>query len=411
MRNYFTVLMLFFLLNSYSSCLHSERFLVAPKPDKTISSAHTSSTSISFFFLSKHRIDSPVDDSLDQKIDLHKLDSVYKVLIENKEIILSYSEKIFYDYLKLKNIKDTIFLANIYRKTPTDNSTISYGYDLLKDDLVYYNISNLGRNKITEVSIIEGDKYRYLQQNLKKKSSTEGLVRLIADNSLTINVTNSGFLRQLGLFRSKLKIELKKVSPINIEYEEFFDSTKTIIKSIGLITDTIFRSSFQENLVLNPRLDITKNSELFMPVDLFQDEEHLVGWGYWFSSNEFDNLNWVSDQENDLIEFARQEILLFNNNNSLSASENENVQSRVNNLSLDTRTLNYSSNYAFFKTNHKIQKPNRKAEIILKNLSDIYNYNIKLGIASVYFKEIQTEREEVSFIKNKYIKLTINQDE
>ena len=112
-----------------------------------------------------------------------------------------------------------------------------------------------------------------------------------------------------------------------------------------------------------------------------------------------------------MINFARQELFNEDENLSLQSSDNDYIKLKINNLSLDTRTLNYSSNYAYYITDKIIEKPTKRAEIIIENLSKINTFKIQLGLVSVFFKERQVEMEKEKFEIKKIIKLTLQEDE
>ena len=94
---------------------------------------------------------------------------------------------------------------------------------------------------------------------------------------------------------------------------------------------------------------------------------------------------------------------------SLQNSVNDNIKLKVNNISLDVRTPNYSGNYALYQTDKKIDKPHRRAEVVIRNFSNIYSYNIKLGLVSVFFKEREVYQKSEVYEKKKFIKLSINE--
>ena len=338
-------------------------------------------------------------------------DSLYRELLDKKEIMLDITFKRFYDLLLATNLNDTTYLTNIYLKTPNDGAPVSYEYDVKRNDLVFYSIENMGRNRIEEVSILEGGSYRFIEQKFKGKDSKQGSIKIMDDNTMTLNVSNDEFFKNKGFFGSKLKISLKKVSPIKIKYEEVLDSILITTKSIEIIKDTLFTSSYDEELFLKPILDITKTNKISIPVNIEIEDKQLVGWGYWIGLNKSNQLLWMDDQDNELNRFAYQEF--FNKDEAivLETSENENIKLKINNISLDTRTLNYANNYAFYRTDEKIQKTNRKAEIVIENLSSVYTYTIQLGLVSVFFKEREVELDREKYLVRKYFKLSIVEDE
>jgi len=349
--------------------------------------------------------------SLENPLYNDKLDSIYEVLKNEKSILLDLADKQLYLDLLSRYNADTTYLTNIYMKTPKNGLPVTYVYDVKKNDLVFYTIENLGRNNIEEVSILEGATYRYVKQNLLKKKKETGTIKIIDDNSLSLNISNDNFLKNKGLMSSKVKIQLKKISPLKIDYEEVIDSILEVNSLVDTVYDTIYKSKFDASVKLFPTLNITEQSKLVVPVDVDLTENELVGWGYWVGLNRFNSIIWESDQENDMIDFARQEFFGFDNDVLLQTSENENIKLKINDLSLDTRSLNYNVNYAFYKADRKIQKSERRAEIVISNLSYIYEYKLQLALVSVFLKERQVLVDKEIFIKKKFIKLTMNDDE
>jgi len=338
-----------------------------------------------------------------------KLDSIYSILISEKEVLIDFEDRELYDNLIYKNLNDTTFLTNIYMKTPTDGSPVSYQYNVLKGDEIYFSFENIGKKSIKEVSILEGDTYRFVKQRFPKKSKEQGKIRIIKDNPLTLNIINNGFFKNKGLFGSNLKISLKKVSPLNIKYEEVYDSVPSEQIAIKVLNDTIYNSFYDQSLILKPILDITGKSELIVPLDIDPEGKELIGWGYWVSLNPFNTIDWFSNKDNDLINFAKQEFFNSDEKISLQNSVNDNIKLKVNNISLDVRTPNYSRNYALYESDKKIDKPHRRAEVVIRNFSNIYSYNIKIGLVSVFFKEREVYQKSEVYEKKKFIKLSINE--
>ena len=349
--------------------------------------------------------------SLENPLYNDKLDSIYEVLKNEKSILLDLADKQLYLDLLSRYNADTTYLTNIYMKTPKAGLPVTYIYDVKKNDLVFYTIENLGKNNIEEVSILEGATYRYVKQNLLKKKKETGTIKIIDDNSLSLNISNDNFLKNKGLMSSKVKIQLKKISPLKINYEVVTDSILEVNSLVDTVYDTIYKSKFDTSVKLFPTLNITEQSKLVVPVDVDLTENELVGWGYWVGLNRFNSIIWETDQENDMINFARQEFFGFDNDVLLQTSENENIKLKINDLSLDTRSLNYNVNYAFYKADSKIQKSERRAEIVIRNLSYIYEYKLQLALVSVFLKERQVLVDKEIFIKKKFIKLTMNDDE
>lgn len=338
------------------------------------------------------------------------LDSLYSVLMDEKELVMDIAYKPYYDLLLTKNLTDTTYLTNIYARTPTDGSPLSYEFDVKKNDIITYTVENKKGFRVDEISIMEGGSYRMVNQKLKTKQTYAGNIRIMDDNSLTLNIINDGFFKNKGFFGSNVKIQLKKVSPFNIKYEEVMDSVPVTTKSIEIIVDTIYKANYENNLKLTPILDITSKERLIIPINVSEEDMYLVGWGYWVGLNNFNSLDWASNQDNDMINYAKQELFYEDSNLSMQSSENDNIKLRISNISLDSRTLNYSTNYAFYKTDHTIEKPDRRAEIILENLSTINSFRIQLGSVAVFFKERQVELEREEYEIKNLIKLTLEEE-
>ena len=341
----------------------------------------------------------------------NKLDSIYTKLMQDKEVLIEEKDRNIYKALMYMNLKDTTYLTNIYMKTPRDGSVKSYQYDVLKNDEIFFSIENLDGNSVEEISILEGEVFRYVQQKFPKKSKAKGKLKIINDNTLTLNIKNSSFFKNKGVFGSDLKIKLKKVSPLNIIYEEVIDSIPNTEEVVKVVNDTLYEASYIDKLSLAPILDITEKHKLIFPIDVLPKEKELVGWGYWVGLNPENSLDWSSDQENDIIKFAQQEFFSKEGKVSLQNSFNDNLLLKINNKSLDVRTLNYSVNYAFYLTDKKVNKPHRRAEIIIQNLSDIYSYTIALGVVSVYFKPREVLAKKEVYTQKKRIRLKLGTNE
>ena len=344
-------------------------------------------------------------------LDASVLDSLYTVLLDEKELVMDIAYKPFYDLLLKKNLTDTTYLTNIYAKTPTDGSPLSYEFDVLKNDVIVYSIENIKGFKVDEISIMEGGSYRMVNQKLKRKQTDAGAIRIMDDNTLALNIINDGFFKNKGFFGSNVKIQLKKVSPFNLTYEEVLDSVPLTKKSIEIVVDTIYNSNYERKFKLNSILDITGQDRMVIPIDVNQEDMDLMGWGYWVGLNNFNSLDWASDEDNVMINYAKQELFNEDSKLYLQASDNDNIKLKINNFSLDSRTLNYSTNYAFYKTDNTIERPDRRAEIILNNLSTINSFDIQLGLVTVFFKERQVELEKEVYEIKKLIKLTLEEEE
>ena len=55
--------------------------------------------------------------------------------MDEKELVMDIAYKPYYDLLLTKNLTDTTYLTNIYARTPTDGSPLSYEFDVKKNDM------------------------------------------------------------------------------------------------------------------------------------------------------------------------------------------------------------------------------------------------------------------------------------
>ena len=120
---YLSYLVLIFSCSSFQSL--SDKISVdvnLPANDEISSSFLSNEPVISSFEVNNERQLNPQQQS--------KLDSIYSILISEKEVLIDFEDKELYDNLIYKNLNDTTFLTNIYMKTPTDGSPVSYQYNV-----------------------------------------------------------------------------------------------------------------------------------------------------------------------------------------------------------------------------------------------------------------------------------------
>ena len=142
-------------------------------------------------------------------------------------------------------------------------------------------------------------------------------------------------------------------------------------------------------------------------------DEDFIGWGYWIGLNKHDiaKFNELSTDESPLIIFSKNEIMKGDNQIKLPMNTNKEVELIIKNESLDVRSYNYASNFAFYKTDHFTVKGNKKAEVFIKNNSTLYDYNISYNVISVAVSKRKKEiMKDIIVLKN-YIHITLREDE
>ncbi|MGK0412783.1 MAG: hypothetical protein ACJA1B_000983 [Polaribacter sp.] len=341
------------------------------------------------------------------------VDSLRTVLIETGELKINVFESFLLKHLKSKVVKDTLYLTNLNISSPTNGEVKSYEFDVKKDDLIFYEITNIKKNTLKEVSILEGGKTRFVKNNLRKKESVNGTIKISADNVLTVNISNDNFIKNKGFFKSKLKIAIKKIAPqLELQVEVKPDTIVLSKLVIEEVNDTIYKIINSKNFTLGPRLDLTRSYQQTFTINI-DEFDNLLGWGYWigFDKTAIEQYQLLSEIESPLIVFARNEIRKSLRPVELSVKQNKEVELVIKNQSLDTRTYNYASNFAFYKSDNFTEKNVKKAEVYLTNNSTLYEYPISYNVVAVGTIKIKNEimKDVVAF--KDYIHVTLLKDE
>ena len=334
------------------------------------------------------------------------IDSIANKLIENKEVILPIKYKNIIENIDRNSIIDTIILTNIFTKSPTGGVPLNYQFDVKKNDIIIYEFNNTNISKIEKINIIEGDATRLLLGNFKGNSEESGSFRVLADNKLMLNISNDKFLKNLGLFRSKLKVSMKKVSsPLKIKTEIINDTVFKKNKVIEEVTDTIYNIYNNKKYNLKSTLYLSNKNRITLPIHI-KNKNNLIGWGYWIGLKSSDTIDPKS-----YIDFSKQEILKSSYNKSELESINEDISLTINNQSLDLRSLNYGKNFAFYISDNNILNDNNKGIIYVKNNSNLYDYSIQFVLISINLRKSKIEIEKNTPVISKYFKLSLITDE
>jgi len=361
----------------------------------------------------KSHVSSSGNYSLDEFYNSFYVDSLRTVLVETGHLKINTFESFLIDYIKSNSLSDTTYMANLYLNSPVKGETVSFSYNVNKDDILFYEITNTKSNKLKKIEIIEGETIRFLKNNLKKKETVKGQLKINSDNILILNISNDNFIKNKGLFKSKLKISIKKIAPsLNIKAEIKPD---TIVESKlveSIVNDTIYSLISNKNFSLGSQLDLTK--EYFRSFDInIKNDEDLIGWGYWIGLNKIDIAKYkeLSVDESPLVIFSKNELNREDNNIELPSNTNKDVDLVIKNESLDMRSYNYASNYAFYKTDNFTRKRIKKAEVFIKNNSTLYDYDVSYNVMAVILNKKKKEiMKDIIAFKN-YIHITLIKDE
>lgn len=341
------------------------------------------------------------------------IDSLRTILIAKGSLKLKPIESFLVEHLRSKSPKDTLFMTNMFLSSPSNGEVKSFEFEVFKDDVIYYEITNTKSNTLKELSIFEGDKIRVLKNKLKKKETIKGQLYIAADNVLTLNVSNDNFIKNKGILKSKLKITLKKTAPdlnLNVEIKQ-----DTIIESrpfVETVNDTVYKLIENKSFILGPRLDLTKNHQQSFDINI-DEFESLLGWGYWIGLDKksIDTYNELSAAESALIGFSKNELKKTLNAIELPVNKNQDVRLLIKNQSLDARSYNYASNFAFYKSDEFTEKMTKKAEVLMTNNSSLYAYDVSYNVIAVGAKKIKNEIMKDFIAYKDFIYITIIEDE
>lgn len=341
------------------------------------------------------------------------IDSIRTVLIQTGSLKINILESFLLDYIKSGSSKDTIYLTNIALRSPINGETETFNYDVKQDDIIFYEITNTNPHKLKKIEIKEGNTTRFLKNNLKKRETVKGQIKISSDNTLSLEVSNNDFIKNKGLFKSNIDISIKKLTPdlkFNAEIRaDTIIETRLVEQEVN---DTIFKIIDQNVFNLGPRLDITKRHSQSFEINI-DEFETLLGWSYWIGIGKDDitQFNELSSDENPLITFSKNELIKGENQIALPKSSNRDVKLTIKNESLDVRSLNYSNNFAFYKSDRYTEKNTKKAEVFLSNLSTLYDYDVNHYVAAVGIVKKKTEIMKDMIATKDYIYITLIKDE
>ena len=341
------------------------------------------------------------------------IDSLRAVLLETGSLKINTFESFLVKHLKSSVKKDTLYLTNLYVNSPTKGEVKSYEFNVKKGDVIFYEITNTKANALKEISILEGGEIRFVKNNLKKKQTVKGEIKIVADNVLTVNISNDNFIKNKGLFKSKLKIVMKKIVPeLKLKAEIKQDTIVTSKPFIEEVNDTIYKVIDSKNFTLGPRLDLTRSYQQVFNVNI-AGFDHLIGWGYWIGLDKASIAQFqeMAAKENPLLIFAKNELRKVLRTIELDVNENNDVELLIKNQSLDARSYNYASNFAFYKSDAFTTKNVKKAEVYFTNNSTLYEYDVSYNVVAVGLTKIKNEIMKDMVAYKDYIHITLLKDE
>ena len=361
----------------------------------------------------KDYISSSTGSNLSDYYNESYIDSIRAVLIQTGSLKINILESFLLDYIKTGASKDTIYLTNLALRSPINGETKTFNYDVKKDDIIFYEITNTNPHKLKKIEIKEGNTTRFLKNNLKKRQTVEGQIKISSENTLSLEISNDNFIKNKGLFKSNIDISIKKLTPdIKFNAEIRKDTIVETRLVERLVNDTIFNLIDQNVYNLAARLDLTSRHSRSFEINI-DEFETLLGWGYWIGIGKDDiaQFNSLSSEENPLITFSKYELIKLENPMQLPNSSNNDVKLTIKNESLDVRSLNYSDNFAFYISDNFTEKNAKKAEIFLSNHSTLYDYNVSHYVVAVGIKEKKSEIMKDIIATKEYIYITLLEDE
>ena len=179
-----------------------------------------------------------------------------------------------------------------------------------------------------------------------------------------------------------------------------------------VVNDTVYKVIEKINFNLGSRLDLTKNHQQTFDINI-DEFDTLLGWGYWIGLDKksINTYNELSDSESALITFSKNELNKSLNAVELPVNENKDVKLLIKNQSLDARSYNYASNFAFYKSDEFTEKMSKKAEVHITNNSSLYDYDVSYNVIAVGATKIKNEIMKDFIAYKDFIYLTIIEDE
>ena len=335
------------------------------------------------------------------------LDSLKLQLQDSGSVQIKNYEGFLVDLLSENTKNDTIYLANIATETNSKGIPLTFQYDALINDDIFFEIECLRLNALSnlvyggvDIEFIEGSEVRFQESDLRKNKKIKGSFKVLSDNPIVLNINKKGFIK------ATVKIKLKKVLGNNFVVEKRKDSIEQKDIVIREITDTLYHIIDDRQYVLSAQLDFSKAHKLKIPI-IVNELENIIGWGFWIGLNHdisnYKNLSKVTFDD-PLKLFAKTELVKTASRFHLPKTPNEYLAVNFSNYTNDALSLNSTETYSFFKSD-SISKPS-KGKFDIVNLSKIYDFNLAVKIIAVNTEKIKIEVEETTYKMNEYINIS-----
>ena len=338
------------------------------------------------------------------------IDSLRDQLLKNKSVLVDYSKIDFINQIKFSDFQDTIKLADIAVLSPSGGVPLIYNYDVLQNDIIFYEVSNNRTYKLQSLEIKEGESSRFVKQNLSKKEFIKSSFVVTSDNNLSIAITNDNLIKNIGLLKSSINIRLNKLSNVTLKKEIIYDTIFTKKKVVETTYDTIFKIEFNNKYNIVSKLNLKGKNKITLPI-IINSKDSLISWSYWIGLNGNDSIEIIDDINNPLSLFSVNELnnkkTEINIMEQLSSSNND-LNISFENYTLDRRSLNFSDNYSFYKVDNNFTNDiKKKAVVKISNTSTLYDFKIHFAVVSISLLPVKVEIEKDVGEVKKFMKLTL----
>ena len=348
------------------------------------------------------------------------IDSLKNLLLIKKTAVVPHSWRDLIEKINFKDFKDTVTLAKIYFNSPTGGIPLKYTYPVNQNDLVFYKFKNFSRNKLNSFTIKEGAYTRFKIENFSKKDSINNSLKISSGDSLSFIFDNNNqasiitkaisAIKSSGFLRSKLFLEVKKLSKVSLTSEIIIDTVKVEQNILETQFDTIFTIEQNTRFNLGSKLNLREVKENLFPITI-NTKDSLIGWSYWIGLKNNDTISISDNRNNPLSIFSLSEL-----NNVKTPSDqmiqlnstNTDIDIFFENYSFDRRSLNFSKNYSFFRVDNNFYKNFRRRGLIkLINNSTLYDYDIQFVVVSISLRATKIPVKKEIFELKKLIKLNL----
>ena len=338
------------------------------------------------------------------------IDSVKRVLIQNKTINIPYRYRNYVEDITFKDFNDTIFIADLNLKTLSGGIPLEFEYDVKPNDIIYFDVTNTSRNKLDRFEITEGKVSRFLIEDMRKKDVVSSSFKVLSDKKIKFSLLNDNLINNFGLFKSKIKLSVSKTTNVFIKSQIIYDSSfvveKKIIKNIN---DTIFNVETNDKYKIGSKLNLKLPNEIILPIKINKGKD-ILSWTYWIGLKVKDSIN-IEEVDNPIFNFTLDELKnQVKNRHSINylKSINDEIELFFENYTLDRRSLNFDKNYALYRVDNSFtNNVSDKGKIVVRNKSNLYDYDMQFVLVSTSITKTKIETLEQFIEPKKYVKLEL----